>query len=147
VLDETLAAAATAGMQTARLTGVEPETQLGYAALHRFLLPFADHLEQLPIPQREPTGPLPALAGLPELVLGGLDDGAAQELLASLALVEVARVLSPGQLAGSEVLPEPLPVGGSLEKAFGRRVNRLPPEARLLLAVAAAEPAAPQELL
>ena len=35
-------------MQTARLTGVEPETQLGYAGLHRFLLPFADHEEHLP---------------------------------------------------------------------------------------------------
>ena len=243
LLDETVAAAAAAGMQTARLTGVEPETQLGYAGLHRFLLPFADQLEQLPAPQRdalrstfglvagppadrflvalavltllaevasaaplvcvvddvqwldpesavvlgfvarrlyaeqvvllfavrEPAGPLSALAGLPELAIGGLDDDAALELLASLtpgplspavgarivaetggnplALVEVARELSPGQLAGSEVLPEPLPVGGSLEKAFGRRVSRLPPEARLLLAVAAAEPTASQALL
>ena len=40
------------------------------------------------------------------------------------------------------MLPEPLPIGGSLEKAFGCRVRRLPPEARLLLAVAAAEPQA-----
>ena len=61
--------------------------------------------------------------------------------------MEVARELSPAQLAGAEVLPEPLPVGGSLEQAFGRRVSRLPPEARLLLAVAAAEPAASQALL
>ena len=53
LLDETLAAAVAAGMQTARLTGVEPETQLGYAGLHRFLLPFADHMEQLPAPQRD----------------------------------------------------------------------------------------------
>ncbi len=52
LLDETLAAALAAGMQTARLTGVEPETQLGYAGLHRFLLPFADRLERLPVPQR-----------------------------------------------------------------------------------------------
>ena len=243
LLDETLAAAAADGMQTARLTGVEPETQLGYAGLHRFLLPFADQLERLPVPQRdalrstfglvagppadrflvalavltllaevasavplvcvvddvqwldpesavvlgfvarrlyaervvllfavrEPAGELPALAGLPELVVGGLDEAAALELLASLApgrlspavgarivaetggnplaLVEVARELSPAQLAGAEVLPEPLPVGGSLEQVFGRRVGRLPPEARLLLAVAAAEPAASQALL
>ena len=222
---------------------MEPETQLGYAALHRFLLPFADHLEQLPGPQRDalqstfglvagppadrflvalavltlladvasarrrwcawsttcsgwipnrrwcwvswpaactpsrscwcsPSAslrPLPALAGLPELVIGGLAEDAALELLASLApgplspavgarivaetggnplaLVEVARELSPAQLAGSEALPEPLPIGGSLEKAFSRRVSQLPPEARLLLAVAAAEPAASQALL
>jgi hypothetical protein len=45
------------------------------------------------------------------------------------------------------VLPEPLPAGGSLEQAFGRRVSRLPPEARLLLAVAAAEPTASEALL
>ena len=237
LLDETVAAATAAGLQTARLTGVEPETQLGYAGLHRFLLPFAGQLERLPGPQRdalqstfgliaappadrflvalavltllaevasqapllcvvddvqwldpesavvlgfaarrlyaeqvvllfavrEPADQVPALAGLPELVLGGLDEDAALELLASLApgplspavgarivaetggnplaLVEVVRELSPGQLAGSEVLPEPLPVGGSLEKVFGRRVSRLAPEARLLLAVAAAEPA------
>ena len=243
LLDLTVAAAAAAGMQTARLIGVEPETQLGYAGLHRFLLRFADQLEQLPGPQRdalqstfgllaappadrflvalavltllaevasaaplvcviddvqwldpesavvlgfaarrlhaervvllfavrEPAGQLPALAGLPELAIGGLDDAAAMELLSALtpgpvspaagariaagtggnplALVEVARELSPGQLAGSEVLPEPLPIGSSLEKAFGRRVSRLPPETRLLLAVAAAEPGASQALL
>ena len=219
LLDETVAAATAAGLQTARLTGVEPETQLGYAGLHRFLLPFADHLEQLPGPQRdalqstfglvtgppadrflvalavltllaevasaaplvcvvddvqwldpesavvlgfvarrlyaeqvvlvfavrELVGPLPWLAGLPELVISGLAEDAALELLASLtpgplspavgarivagtggnplALVEVARELSPGQLAGAEALPEPLPIGGSLEKAFSRRVR------------------------
>ena len=229
-------------MQTARLTGVEAETQLGYAGLHRFLLPFAGHLKRLPDPQRdalrstfglvagppadrflvalavltllaevasqvplvcmvddvqwldpesavvlgfvarrlyaervvllfavrEPAGQVSALAGLPELVLGGLDDAAAMDLLTSLAarvspgvgarivaetggnplaLAEVARELSPAQLAGSEVLPEPLPVGGSLEEAFGRRVSRLPPETRLLLAVAAAEPNGSQAVL
>ena len=42
LLEETLAAAAADGMQAARLTGVEAETQLGYAGLHRFLLPFAE---------------------------------------------------------------------------------------------------------
>ena len=53
LLDETLAAATAAGMRTARLTGVEVETQLGYAGLHRFLLPFAGQLERLPVPQRD----------------------------------------------------------------------------------------------
>ena len=79
---------------------------------------------------REPDGQVPALAGLPELAIGGLGDEAALELLASLtpgplspavgarivagtggnplALVEVARELSPAQLAGAQVLPEPL---------------------------------------
>jgi len=243
LLDDTVAAAAAAGMQTARLTGVEAETQLGYAGLHRFLLPFADQLEQLPGPQRdalrstfglvagppadrflvalavltllaevasaaplvcvvddvqwldpesvvvlgfvarrlyaervvlllavrEPADQLSALVGLPELAVGGLDERAALDLLSSLApwrlspavgarivagtggnplaLAELARELSPGQLAGSEVLPEPLPAGRWLEEAFGRRVRRLPPETRLLLAVAAAEPAGSAALL
>ena len=53
LLGDTLAAAAADGMQTARLTGVEAETQLGYAGLHRFLLPFADDVERLPVPQRD----------------------------------------------------------------------------------------------
>ena len=53
LLEETLAAAAADGMQAARLTGVEAETQLGYAGLHRFLLPFAEQLEGLPVPQRD----------------------------------------------------------------------------------------------
>ena len=42
--------------------------------------------------------------------------------------MEVAREPSPAQLAGSELLPDPLHIGGSLEKAFSRRVSRLPPE-------------------
>src|SRR5271165_1000825 len=63
-----------------------------------------------------------------------------------LALVEVARELSSAQLAGAEALPEPLHIG-SLEEVFSRRVSLLPPEARLLLALAAAEPSASQALL
>ena len=94
---------------------------------------------------REPNGEVSPLAGLPELAVGGLAEDAAIELLASLvpgrlspavaarivaatagnplALAEVARELSPAQLAGSELLPEPLHIGGSLEQAFGRQVE------------------------
>ena len=243
LLEETAAAAVAAGLLTARLTGVEPETQLGYAGLHRLLLPFAGRLDRLPAPQRdalrstfgeiagppadrflvalgaltllaevasaapllcvvddvqwldpesaavlgfvarrlyaervvlvfavrEPAGELRVLAGLPELVVGRLDDRAAIELLASLtpgrlsravgdriiaetggnplALVEVASELSPAQLAGAVALPEPLRVGGSVEQVYRRRLGRLPPETQLLLAVAAAEPAGSQALL
>ncbi|HTU08933.1 MAG TPA: AAA family ATPase [Trebonia sp.] len=243
LLDETVVAAAAGGMRVVRLTGVEAEAQLRYAGMHRFLLPFADQLERLPVPQRDAlrstfgmvAGPpanrflvalgvltllgdvasqaplvcvvddvqwldpesavllgfvarrlaaervvllfavreaaaqAPALAGVPELAIGRLDDDAALDLLASLApgrlspavgarivagtggnplaLTEVAGELSPGQLAGSEVLPEPLPVAGSLKEAFGRRVGQLPAEARLLLAAAAAEPGCSQALL
>src|SRR5208282_3274662 len=149
------------GIQTARLTGVEPETQLGYAGLHAFLLPFADSLERLPAPQREalrstfglvagppadrflvglavltllaevaspvplvcvvddvqwldpesrvvlvfavrePAGELPALAGLAGLVIGGLAEGAATELLASLASGRLSPAVAARIVAGT----------------------------------------------
>jgi len=119
--------------------------------------------------RREPCGEPPTLAGLPELEVGPLGNRDAMELLASvtpgrlcpavaariaaemggnaLALVEVARELSAAQLAGADVLPEPLPIGGSLEEAFSSRVTRLEPEVRLLLALAAAEPAASHDVV
>jgi hypothetical protein len=53
LLDATVAAASAGGITSARVTGVEPETQLGYAALHRFLLPFWDSIGRLPAPQRD----------------------------------------------------------------------------------------------
>ena len=36
-----------------RVDGVESEVQLGYAALHRIVLPFIDRIGHLPLPQRE----------------------------------------------------------------------------------------------
>ncbi len=56
-----------------------------------------------------------------------------------LALVEVATSLTRGQLAGTEVLPQPLPVGRELEAQYLRRVRDLPADAQLFLLVAAAE--------
>jgi DNA-binding CsgD family transcriptional regulator len=40
-------------MRTIRLEGVESEMQLGYAALHRLLLPYLSRLDDLPEPQRD----------------------------------------------------------------------------------------------
>ena len=241
LLDDLAATATARGMRTARLAGVEPETQLGYAALHRLLFP--DHIERLPDPQRsalrstfglvagppadrflvalgvltlladvaseaplvclvddvqwldpesavvlgfaarrlfaeqvvllfairDGAAPSSALAGLPELAIGGLAERDAAELLTSLtkgrlnpvvgarlvtetggnplALVELVRELSPAQLAGAVALPDPLPAGSSLERVFSRRISRLPAETRLLMAVAAAGPTAPPDLL
>ena len=51
LLDAAAEAAALKGIQIARLTGVESETQLGYAGLHRLLLPYADHIDHLPGPR------------------------------------------------------------------------------------------------
>jgi DNA-binding CsgD family transcriptional regulator len=103
------------------------------------------------------------LHGLPELAVEGLPDADARELLASalrwpldervaeqivaetrgnpLALLELPRGLSPGQLAGGFGLPQALPVAGRIEESFLRRIDALPAQTRLLLAVAAADPA------
>jgi AAA ATPase domain len=102
------------------------------------------------------------LAGLPELVLRGLGDDDARFLLSTvipgridervrdrilaetrgnpLALLELPRGLSAAQLAGGFGLPELLPLSGRIEESFLRRLEELPPQARVLLLVAAAEP-------
>ena len=54
-----------------------------------------------------------------------------------LALVEAAGRLTPEQLLGFEPLPDPVPVGAAVERAFGERAARLPEEARQALLVAA----------
>jgi DNA-binding CsgD family transcriptional regulator len=98
-----------------------------------------------------------ALDGLPELRLAGLDGDAADALLAGglslalrdrllesthgnpLALIELSAALTPGQRAGRELLPEPLPIGAALENAFLKRVRRLPEQTQSLLLLAAAD--------
>jgi DNA-binding CsgD family transcriptional regulator/tetratricopeptide (TPR) repeat protein len=98
--------------------------------------------------------------GVPSLQLGGLDAEAAGQLLEArvdelapavrarlieetmgnpLALLELPATLSSQQLAGSEPLPEPLPMSARLQQAFLQRVRRLPAAAQALLLVAAAE--------
>jgi DNA-binding CsgD family transcriptional regulator len=104
----------------------------------------------------------PELAGLPQLVLGGLADEDARALLATvipgrldgrvrdrllaetrgnpLAILELPSGLSPGQLPGGLGLLEEHPLSGRIEDSFLRRLKGLPQETRLLLLVAAAEP-------
>ena len=111
---------------------------------------------------REGEGQAAALAGLPELVLGGLPVGAASELLATsagalvdgrvgaqvvagvagnpLALVELAGELTPAELSGAVPLGWPLRFGGRLEELYLARVRALPVDAQTLLLVAAADP-------
>ncbi len=55
-----------------------------------------------------------------------------------LALLEICSLLSDEQLAGSEPLIDPLPVGPSLERVFLPRVEGLPSQVRRTLLVAAA---------
>jgi len=111
---------------------------------------------------REGEGDAAALAGLPELALGGLSGEAANELLAAsanarvdgrvsaqvvagvggnpLALVELAGELTPAELSGAAPLSWPLRFGGRLEELYLARVRALPAGTRLLLLVAAADP-------
>jgi DNA-binding CsgD family transcriptional regulator len=100
--------------------------------------------------------------GLPELRLGGLDPVAAGALLDAqvgtgtlapqvrerllaetsgnpLALLELPATLSSQQLAGSEPLPQRLPLSARLQQVFLERVRRLPTATQTLLLVAAAE--------
>ncbi len=100
------------------------------------------------------------LRGLPELVVEGLQNADAQELLRSvvrwpldkrvadrivaetrgnpLALLELPRGLSQGELAAGFGLPDALPI--RIQNSFLQRVESLPGKTRLLLAIAAAEP-------
>lgn len=104
----------------------------------------------------------PVLAGLPELVIGGLSDRDARELLDSvvlgrldvrvrdrivaetrgipLALVEVPRNITAAELAGGFGETGVRPSAGQIEESFVRRIRSLPAATRRLLLVAAAEP-------
>src|SRR5262249_42102680 len=108
---------------------------------------------------REPDADLD---GFPELVVQGLREDEARQVLRSVvpwpldervaeqivaeargnpvALIELPRGLSPARLAGGFGLPEVLPLPGRIEDSFLRRVEALPGPARLWLVVAAAEP-------
>jgi DNA-binding CsgD family transcriptional regulator len=95
-----------------------------------------------------------AHAGLPELELLCLDDGAARQLLYArcpdlaptvrerilleaqgnpLALLELPVALSPGMRASAEALPSTLPLSRRLQTLFGARITELPPRTRQLL--------------
>jgi DNA-binding CsgD family transcriptional regulator len=101
--------------------------------------------------------------GQPELAVGGLDDGDAHELLASvvtgpldervrdrivdetrgnpLALLWLPRGWTPAELAGGFGLSNaPASLSGRIEQSFRERLAPLPPSTRLLLLVAAEEP-------
>jgi hypothetical protein len=222
------------GVRTVSIAGVESELRLGFAALHRLLVPFADRIGLLPAPQRDALGsafglaagppadrflvglgaltlladvaaeqpliwlvddahwldreslevlgfvgrrlyadsigllfgvraPSPgraALDGLPTRHLSGLEPAAARALLATtvsrainarvaariiaetggnpLALLELARQLTPDQLAGRSPLPQRLPVGRRLQGHFLRQVKMLPAATGSLLLLASA---------
>ena len=106
--------------------------------------------------------PSDQVAGLPELVVEGLREGDARALLDSvltapldarvrdqivaetrgnpLALLELLRELTPAELAGGFGLPGGVPLSGSIEETFRRRLDALPAQTRRLLQLAAADP-------
>jgi DNA-binding CsgD family transcriptional regulator len=108
---------------------------------------------------RVPAG---ELTGLPQLVIEGLtgqdaralldavltepvDTRVREEIIAEtagnpLALVELSRGLTPGELAGGFGLPGALALPDRIEETFQRRISALPADARRLLLLAAAEP-------
>jgi DNA-binding CsgD family transcriptional regulator len=109
------------------------------------------------------------LAGLPELALTGLREADARTVLAAaltgpvdarvrdqivaeargnpLALLELPRSLPAAELAGGFGLPGAVSLPRDVEESFRRRVDALPEEARRLLVLAAADPAADAALV
>jgi DNA-binding CsgD family transcriptional regulator len=109
------------------------------------------------------------LAGLPELVIDGLGDDDAHALLDSalperlddrvrgrivaetrgnpLALLELPRGLTPGELAGGFAIPDARPLADRIERNFLHRVRSLPADSQRLLLTAAAEPFGDMSLL
>jgi DNA-binding CsgD family transcriptional regulator len=57
-----------------------------------------------------------------------------------LALLELARDLTPTKLAGGFGVPETMPLAGRIEEEFAGRLSSLPSSSRTLLLTAAAEP-------
>ena len=110
---------------------------------------------------REPAGHR-ELDGLPELVVAGLGDADADQLLAATvpgpmddlacrrivaeahgnprALLELPRRSTPANLAGGFGLPDTGPTATSHERALMQQIGALPPETRRLLLAAAADP-------
>ena len=86
-----------------------------------------------------------ARALLDSAVTGPLDEGVRDRIVAEaqgnpLALLELARGLTPEELAGGFALPGAPAPSSRMEESFRRRLTPLPPQTRLLLLVAAAEP-------
>jgi hypothetical protein len=102
------------------------------------------------------------VAGLPELVVEGLAEDDARELLASmltgpldaqvrdqiiadtngnpLALLELPAGLTSEQLAGGFGFSSAVSLGGRIEESFARQLEALPAQTRRLVQLAAADP-------
>ena len=108
-----------AGCRVVRAAGVQSEMELAFAGLHQLCAPMLDHLEAIPVPQRD------ALR-----IAFGIGAGPA-----------------PAELAGGFGLPGVVPLLGRIEESFRRRIEDLPKESRLLVLAAAAEPTGDSSLV
>jgi DNA-binding CsgD family transcriptional regulator len=87
-----------------------------------------------------------ARALLDTVLTGPLDDRVRDRLVAEtrgnpLALLELPSGLTPAEMAGGFGLPSASSLTSRIEESFRRRLAPLPPSSRMLLLVAAAEPA------
>ncbi len=121
------------------------------------------HVESVVIVLAERDGDaVSEFEGLPELRLGGLSEEDAAELVTSvtlgpvdrlvrgrilaeargnpLALLELSRGRSSSALAGGFAVPSSLPLPGRIQAEYHRRVALLPSETQQLLLLAAADP-------
>ena len=111
--------------------------------------------------ERSDTQTSSPLQGLPILELGGLEPEEARALLVSqagfeldrdvadrvlaetqgnpLAIIEVAKTLTPHKLVGWASAPHPLPLTRRLEERFAEEVRKLPTDARIFLLLVAAD--------
>jgi DNA-binding CsgD family transcriptional regulator len=141
-----------ASMQVLAFTARRLEAE-SVAVIFASRLPVRVHGE-VPAAEAEPTG-------VPELLVGGLPDEEARDLLRSvlpgrwdeqvldrivaeargnpLALLELPRGSTPAEFAGGFGLPDTRALTGRIREAYQRRVARLPLETRRFLLVAAAE--------
>ena len=109
-------------------------------------------LARLPQLHVEPLGRRDARALLESALAARLDESVLERIVAEtggnpLALLELPRGLTPGQLAGGFGLPAALPLSTGIERSFTRRLERLPRDARRLLLLAAADPVGDPALL
>jgi DNA-binding CsgD family transcriptional regulator len=92
----------------------------------------------------EPLNRRDARALLDSVLPARLDERVLERIVAEthgnpLALLELPRGLTPAQLAGGFGLPGALSLSARIEESFARRLALLPPDARQLLLVAAAD--------
>ena len=109
-------------------------------------------LARFPQLRIEPLRRQDARALLESVVAARLDESVLERIIAEtggnpLAILELPRGLTPGQLAGGFGLPAAVPLSVGIEQSFMRRLARLSRDERRLLLLAAAEPVGDLALL